>query len=179
MLVGGTARVRWPPRFMSVHPDGQWLQQGGNGHLNGDSAPSSFDALEALAHRSAGLVDPVVPRGIAELLATSRALLSHSWYCYEFMAIACLVGFEAVEATLRQTVYPFVKPDTQFEALVEQAVKERHLTPDVGERLKAGPRLREGLAQRGGQAAYTFAIAEPIVEFCHTVVSRLAASGPQ
>jgi hypothetical protein len=163
---------------MAVHPDGRWLQHGLDGHLNGHSAPSSFDTLAALAQRSAGLVDPVVPRGIAELLATSRDLLSHAWFRYEFMAIACLVGFEAVEATLRQTVYPFAKPDTPFEALVDQAVKERHLEADVGERLKAGPRLREGLAQRGGQTAYTFAIAEPIVEFCHRVVSRLASSEP-
>ena len=162
---------------MAVNPDGRWLQHGLDGHVNGHAVPT-FESLAALAQRPAGLVDPVVPRGIAELLATSRELLSHSWFRYEFMAIACLVAFEAVEATLRQTVYPFAKPDTPFEALVDQAVKERHLGADVGERLKAGPRLREGLAQRGGQAAYTFAIAEPIVGFCHTVVSRLAASGP-
>ena len=163
---------------MAVHPDGRWLQHGLDGHRNGHSAPSSFDAVAAVAHRSANLVDPVVPLGIAELLATSRELLSHSWFRYEFMAIACLVAFEAVEATLRQTVYPFAKPDTPFEALVDQAVKERYLAADVGERVKAGPRLRAGLAQRGGQAEYTFAIAEPIVEFCHRVVSRLASSEP-
>ncbi|MBO0688796.1 MAG: hypothetical protein J2P40_04375 [Candidatus Dormibacteraeota bacterium] len=163
---------------MAVHPDGRWLQQGLDGHPNGHSTPNSFDAVAAVAQRSAGLVDPVVPRGIAEMLATSRELLSHSWFHYEFMAIACLVAFEAVEATLRQTVYPFAKPDTPFEALVDQAVKERHLGADVGERVKAGPRLRSGLAQRGGQAEYTFAIAEPIVEFCHRVVSRLASSDP-
>lgn len=161
---------------MGVHPDARWLRHGLESYPNGDAAPDSFDTIAALAQRPAALVDPVVPSGVAELLATSRELLSHSWFRYEFMAIACLVAFEAVEATLRQTVYPFAKPDTPLAALVDQAVKERHLEADVAERVKAGPRLRAGLAERGGQAEYTFAIAEPIVEFCHRVVSRLASS---
>jgi hypothetical protein len=163
---------------MSIHPDARWQQRGENGHLNGASARGSFDALDERARRAAALVDPLVPSGIAELLATSRALLSHSWFRYDFMAIACLVAFQAVESTLRQTVYPFARPDTAYEALVDQAVRDWHISRDVGDRLKAAARLREGLAQPGGQAAYTFAIAEPIVEFCHTVVSRLAAEAP-
>jgi hypothetical protein len=163
---------------MSFQPDARLQQPGPKLHANGASAPISPDTVDEMVRKSAGLVDPVVPVGVGELLATSRTLLSHSRFCYEFMAIACLVGLEAVEATLRQTVYPFAKPDIPFETLVDQAVKDWHITADVGDRLKAAPRLRSGLAQAGGQAAYTFEIAEPIVEFCHGVVSRLAAAAP-
>jgi hypothetical protein len=133
----------------------------------------SFEILTGLSDEWGGLVGDAVPIGIRELLATSRSLFAHAWFNYEFMAIACLVSLQAIEAALRQVVFPQASKRTGFKALVDQAVSDGTLGTDDAERIRAGVKLRNSLSHPGAQVAYSVGVAGPIVEQSHLVVDAL------
>ena len=139
----------------------------------------SFEVLEDLAGAWAALVDPAVPGGIAELLTTARRLFAHAWFCYEFMAVACLVSIQAVEATFRQVVFPDAKEETPFRRLIARAASDGRISADIARRVDAGAQIRNRLAHPGAQPAYTVGAAAPIIEMSHRTVSLLASQRPE
>jgi hypothetical protein len=142
---------------------------------------SSFEALEAIASEWAGFVDPAVPPGIAELLATSRALVAHGWFKFEFLAVPCLVAAQAVEAACRQVIHP--NDRAVFQQLLTRAVKERQMPPPLALRVEtkpgkpyAVPELRNWLAHPGGQLGFPPAAAGPILAASHKIMTHLCLS---
>jgi hypothetical protein len=80
----------------------------------------SFEVLADLASDWADLIPTgLTPDGPIHLLRTARSLFVHSWFDYEFMFIACLVGFQAMEAAFR--VLYTEDERTPFRKLVRRA----------------------------------------------------------
>ena len=70
----------------------------------------SFEVLAELSSEWADLLPSTVGRdGPAALLRMSRSLFAHSWFDYEFMVVACLLGFQAMEAAFR-VLYRAARP---------------------------------------------------------------------
>lgn len=164
---------RWRNSFEYTRPDGIAIRV------------ASFESLEAIAAGWVPLISDDVPPGIAELLATSRSLVADAWFKYEYLAVACLVAVQAVEATCRQVVYPSALDRESFQSLFARAVGEgrvpdpERLAPRVG--TKPGepyalPELRNKLAHPGFQAALPPAAAGPILAASHEIVGHLVAS---
>ena len=146
---------------------------------------ASFASLEAIAAEWVPLVSDDVPPGIAELLATSRSLVADAWFNYEYLAVACLVAVQAVEATCREVVYPSAPDRESFQSLFARAVQEGRLpdpgrlAPRVGTKPHepyALPELRNKLSHPGGQAAFPPAIAGPLLAASHEIVGHLVTS---
>src|SRR5207245_2538329 len=92
--------------------------------------PMSFEVLSELASEWAALVpDPVAGDGPGSLLRMSRSLFAHSWFDYEFMVVACLVGFQAMEAAFR-ALYPDADK-APFRRLVRRAHSEGILPSNI------------------------------------------------
>ncbi len=126
--------------------------------------PTCLEQLAASWPTSSG-----TPTEIAELLRISRRLFAHSFFVYEFMAVAALWSFLALEAALRaclQSHAPFAK-------LIDQACEQGRVGPGVGELLHAARELRNGFAHPSTQAAWTVGMAAPTVEASHRVIADL------
>src|SRR4051794_1823922 len=91
---------------MSLTPDPRWANFISGQPMSGLVRPVSLELLEGLSADLAATIDEIEPCGGTELLDTARGLLVTSWFRYEFLAVAALVGFQAVEAVFRQVVYP-------------------------------------------------------------------------
>ncbi len=163
---------------MQPEPDQRWSHILGGITADGSPIQMSFESLAGLSDEWVGLVGDAAPIGIRELLATSRSLFAHSWFDYEFMAIACLVALQAIEATFRQVVFPTASRKTSFRALVDNAERRGSLGVDDAERIRAGVKLRNSLAHPGAQVAYTVGMAAPIIERSHRVVDALCRAAP-
>ena len=167
---------------MPPQPDSHWRNNLTYTRPDGIVVPvASFEALEAIANEWASLVDPAAPPGIAELLVTSRVLVAHAWFKYEFLAVACLVAAQAVESACRQVVYP--NDPSRFQALFARAVKEGRIPPRLAPRVEtkpgrpyALPEFRNQLAHPGGRLGFPPAAAGPILAACHEIVSDLCRS---
>src|SRR5437764_14175582 len=85
--------------IMSASPDPRWSNVVGTIGAAGRPLPMSFDGLQDIARPWSQLLTEPIPEGIATLLATSRSLFVHSWFDYEFMAVAVMVALQAVETT--------------------------------------------------------------------------------
>jgi hypothetical protein len=133
----------------------------------------SFEILEGLSTEWGQLLTEPVPEGIARLLTTTRSLFAHSWFNYEFMAIAATVALQAVEATFRQVVFPEAAEGRPFRGLVAQGAKEGWLAADLADRLFAGVSLRNSLSHPATQAAFTLGMAAPMIENSHHIVNLL------
>lgn len=133
----------------------------------------SVEVLEGLADELGELVRGLPECGSTELLRTSRALLVTSWWHYEFLAIATLVGIQAVEVAFRQVVFPGESLKTPFRNLIKRAEEGGALAPPLSDILDAGAQLRNRLSHPGGQAAYTLGLVEPMIRTSHLFVRDL------
>ncbi len=133
----------------------------------------SFDILYELTTQWSGLLTEPIPEGVARLLRMARSLFAHSWFGYEFMALATTVSLQAVEATFRQVVYPSDPPHVAFRTLVVRAEKEGWLAPDLADRLHGGVQLRNSLSHPLTQAGFTVGMAAPMVENSHRIINLL------
>ena len=70
------------------------------------------------------LPDDLPPRGPAVLLRTARSLFVHSWFDHEFMVVACLLGFQALEVAFHE-LYPEAKATTRFQVLARRRAGRR------------------------------------------------------
>jgi len=118
----------------------------------------SFDVLEGIASEWVSLLpDDISKSGPASLLRMARSLLAHSWFDYEFMAVAYLLGLQAMEAAFR-VLYP--RDDkVPFRKLVRHARQQGILPAEVAD-----------LANTG---------VEPRNSFSHPETSKLSRSGWQ
>ena len=140
--------------------------------------PMTFETLGMLAAEW----EQIVPwrewdTGPPSLLRTARSLFVHSWFDYEFMAVACLVGFQATEAGFR-ALYPDMtsKP---FKLLVQRARTEQILPEQIAELADAGVELRNLLSHPASQAGFTVGMAAGMLENQHRLVALVMASWPQ
>jgi hypothetical protein len=116
------------------------------------------------------------PSGIAALLRTSRSLYMHSYFVYEFAAVAVAWSLMAVEGALKERLG--VERKT-FEWLINEAVSQSLLPEESKERLHAGRKLRNSLSHPTQQTVYPFGMSEPAVASSHAVVADLYSDEPQ
>ena len=87
----------------------------------------------------------------------------HSWFDYEFMAVACLMGFQALEAAFRQ-LYPDATAGTPLRRLVTRAEQDGVLPRNIADLAATGVELRNRMSHPATQAAYSIGMAAPILE---------------
>ncbi len=135
----------------------------------------SLEVLEDLAADWATFVEGVEPFGGTELLGNARSLVVLSWLDYELLVTACLIGFQAIEATFRQVVFPDAKQRVTFRQLVDRSERERLFAPDKVEMLRAGVELRNSLSHPAGRSAFTLGMADSMLRVSHLVVRDACA----
>jgi hypothetical protein len=114
--------------------------------------PMSFEILAGLASEWAGLLPgAMIVDGPAELLRMARSQFAHSWFDYEFMVTACLIGFQALEAAFR-VLYPEAER-TPFRGLIRKAQQEGILPDSIAELADAGAELRNSFSHPLTQTA--------------------------
>ena len=130
----------------------------------------SFDILNDLALEWAAMIPDRAPDdGAVAILRTSRSLFAHAWYDYEFMAVACLVGFQALEAAFRQ-LYPDATDRTPLRRLVKRAESEGVLTPNIADLAHTGVELRNLLSHPASAAGFSVGMAGGMLDNTHRLV---------
>jgi hypothetical protein len=130
----------------------------------------SFEVLDELATEWAELVPSSMDdSGPVALLRMARSLFAHAWFDYEFMAVACLVGFQAMEAAFR-ALYPDAER-TPFMALVRRAREEGILPNNIADLAETGVELRNLFSHPATQGAFTVGMAAPTLENTHRLVA--------
>lgn len=134
--------------------------------------PMSFEILAGLASEWVGLLpDVMIVDGPAELLRMARSQFTHSWFDYEFMATACLTGFQALEAAFR-VLYPEAER-TPFRALIRRARREGILPDKIAELADAAAELRNSFSHPLTQVALTLGATVPMLENTHRLVALI------
>jgi hypothetical protein len=103
------------------------------------------------------------------LLRTARSLFVHSWFDYEFMVVACLVGFQAMEAAFR-VLYPDAER-APFRKLVCRAHQEGILPANIADLAESGAELRNLFSHPATQATLTIGMAGSMLENTHRLVT--------
>jgi hypothetical protein len=136
--------------------------------------PITFAALQNLASEWAAIV-PLQPGepGSTSLLRTARSLFAHAWFDYEFMAVACLVGFHATEAAFRE-LYPEMSAKP-FQVLVKRARSDGVLPEPIADVADAGVKLRNLLSHPLSQSGFTVEMAADMLENQHRLVAVIRA----
>ena len=135
----------------------------------------TFDDLANLASEWPELITNVdLVSGPGALLRTARSLFTHSWFDYEFMSVACLVGFQAMEAAFRE-LYPDAgrRP---FRHLVRRALDEGILSPTIADLAETAVELRNLSAHPRTQTALTVGLATSMLENTHRLVTLVVAA---
>ncbi len=156
--------------YMEPQPDPRWANISGGITDDGLIRPMSYEVLAELASGWADLL----PRGMGQdgpsaLLRMARSLFTHSWFDYEFMVVACLIGFQAIEAALR-LLYPNAER-IPFRKLVRRAHEEGILPAEIADLADAGAELRNAFSHPATQTALTIGAAAPMLETSHRMVA--------
>jgi hypothetical protein len=139
--------------------------------------PMSFEILEGLAAEWAALADDVDPAsGPGTLLRMSRSLFAHAWFDYEFMVVAALISFQAMEAAFR-TLYPSPR-QRPLSKLVRQARNDGVLPPNIADLAETGVELRNLFSHPETQGAFTVGMAGPMIENTHRLVALVMSAVP-
>jgi hypothetical protein len=126
----------------------------------------SFEVLHNLTLEWEKLTPPLSnDNGVGALLRVARSLFAHSWFDYEFMAVACLAGFQAVEAAFRN-LYPDAER-VSYRRLVERAESEGVLSKAIAEVANAGVDLRNFLSHPLAQSGFSLGMAGGMLETQH------------
>jgi len=138
----------------------------------------SFEILAGLASEWTDLLpSAMIVDGPAALLRMARSLFTHSWFDYEFMVIACLTGFQAMEAAFR-VLYPDADR-TPFRALIHRARHESILPDNIADLADAGAELRNSFSHPLTQAALTLGMAVPMLENTHRLVALIMTAAAE
>lgn len=161
---------------MGPTPDPRWTLLVGGIGPDGAVLPMSFEVLQGLTIKWEAIV-PWQPGcdGPKSLLRTARSLFAHAWFDYEFLAVACLVGFQATEAAFRE-LYPDLSAKP-FRVLVNRACAEAVLPEAIAKVADAGVELRNLLSHPLTQAGFTFGMATNMLENQHRLVALVIAAG--
>jgi hypothetical protein len=161
---------------MSPQPDRRWENIIG-GLTPAGPTPMSFEALSDLAAEWAEILPTRFgeDRGPIALLRMARSLFTHSWFDYEFMVVACLIGFQAMEAAFK-VLYTDAKPTASFMSLVKRARDDGTLTPEMAEVAWTGVKLRNEFSHPATQTAFTVGMAAPMLETTHRMVALLLST---
>ncbi len=166
---------------MPPEPDRRWENIVGGIDDDGHIRPMSFDILQGLASEWADLLpDTVGNDGPAALLRMARSLFAHSWFDYEVMVVACLIGLQAMEAAFR-VLYPDAERKP-FKALIRRARTEGILPDNIAELAETGAELRNLFSHPATQSAFTVGMAAPMLENTHRMVALVmtaAACAPE
>jgi len=159
---------------MAMHPDPRWRNIAGGNSPAGHPQPMTPEGLQRLAEDWASIVADVPPFGGSELLEQARSHAVHSWWDYELLVTACLVGLQAVEATFRQVLFPEAAESMPFRRLVDRAEAEGWFNTERADIIRAGVELRNRLSHPGGRSAFTLGMTDSIVRACHLVVRDIS-----
>jgi len=163
---------------MHPEPDPRWAYIAGGISDDGSVQPMSFEVLARLASQWAALLPSAVGEdGPAALLRTARSLFAHSWFDYDFMVVACLVGFQAMEAAFR-ALYPDAER-VPFRKLVERAHQKGILPSNIAELADASVELRNLYSHPATQDTFTIGMAVPMLENTHRMVALVMSAASQ
>jgi hypothetical protein len=164
-----------------AQPDCRWENIVGEVTPSGLVVMMTFEHLDGLAAEWGELVVDVDHKsGPGALLRMSRSLFAHAWFDYEFMVVACLLAFQAMEAAFR-ALYPG-QLHRPFLKLVRQARQEGVLPPTIADLAETGVELRNRFSHPETQAAYTVGMAAGMLENTHRLVALVmaaASEGPE
>jgi hypothetical protein len=166
--------IRETPQ-VTPKPDPRWELFTAGATPGGPVRPMSFEALEKLASEWEEFV-PTGPgtEGPASLLRAARSLFKHSWFDYEFMPIACLLGFQALEAAFRVLYTEDGHP--RFRELVDRAIREELLPPNIGDVARTAVELRNLFSHPAMHTAFTLRMAAPMLENTHRLTGVVLAA---
>jgi hypothetical protein len=144
-------------------------------HNLGPDAPTSFETLEGWAEGWGALVvESPNARGVMSLLRTARRLFAYSWFEYEFMSVACLVGLHAVEASLRLLYPPPARGKrVGLHSLVKRARDDGVLSPDIARVALTGADFRNDFSHPPLQIELEVSLAVSILEVSHRLVAAV------
>lgn len=155
---------------MQPKPDPRWQNIIGGTSPSGWPEPMTQERLQKLAEDWAEVVAETASFGGSELLERARSHFVQSWWDYELMVTACLVGLQAVEATFRLVLYPDISESLPFGQLVTRAQDEDWFSEEKADTIRAGVELRNHLSHPKGRTAFTLGITASILHVCHLVV---------
>ena len=147
-----------PPEL--VEPDPRWQL------LHGDRA-----ALEQIAAQWP--TSAKVPGEIAEMLRVARDLLVHSYFVYEFGAVAVAWSLIAVEAALRNRVADEASEREPLARVISKAEELGLLRADEVVALDAARKFRNSLAHAKGQSVFSLGMVAPMLAVAHEIVVNL------
>lgn len=160
---------------MAAVPDGRWANI--VGRMTSDGVEMmSFARLADLAAEWENIVPPQPAEldGPTHLLRMARSLFAHSWFDYEFMTVACLLGFQAMEASFR-ALYPEPE-DRPLRKLVNQAERDAILPRTIAELARSGVELRNLYSHPRTQSALSVGMAVPMLENTHRLVALVLSA---
>jgi hypothetical protein len=109
------------------------------------------------------------PDGVQSLLAVRRSLFAHSFFVYEFMAVAVHYSLLAIEAALRDRL----ESKAPLQRLVDRALERGLIDAAVGEQLEAARELRNDFSHPPAQSVWTVGMAAPVIRVGHEVIAGL------
>jgi hypothetical protein len=138
----------------------------------------SFDVLDGLAAEWAELLpDAVGQEGPGALLRMARSLFAHAWFDYEFMVVACLIGFQAIEAGFR-VLYPNSE-QVPLRKLIRRAEREGILPSNIADVADTSAELRNLFSHPATQTALTVGMAASMLENTHRLVALVVSAAEQ
>lgn len=159
-------------------PDPRWANISGGIGPDGQLRPMSFEILAGFSSEWSDLLPKtMIVDGPGHLLRMARSQFAHSWFDYEFMVTACLIGFQALEAAFR-VLYPDAER-TPFGALIRRARRDGILPGNIAELADAGAELRNSFSHPRTQFALTVGAAAPMLENTHRLVALVMAAAAE
>lgn len=153
---------------MPLRPDPRWERPGAD-----PDRPTSFGDLERWSGSWSELVvESPNAGGVLSLLRTARRLFAYSWFEYEFMSVACLVGLQAVEAALRLLHLPPARGKPPgLHRLIKRAQDDGVIPPDIARVALTGADFRDAFSHPPLQIELTVPFAVSILETSHRLVA--------
>lgn len=131
-----------------------------------------FEDLQAIVDRLAATCDP--PEGVAVLLGTSRKLLLHSWFAYDFGLVAVAWSFVAVEAGIRERLREMgIEPPSGMHALTKAGFKHGLFEEKWTVHLDAGRRLRNAMIHGRMLGPLSPGMVEEALHASHALIAEL------
>lgn len=151
---------------MLLEPDPRWETRSPN-------RPASHELLSELAAQWAADVPAWLGNaGPIELLRTARNLFVHSWFDCDFLAVAALVAFQAMDGAFRLLAVEY-DDRSDLKDLIPWALEAGVLVPDVVDAFDSSRELRNELAHPVGIAPFTLDQVAFMLQTMHVMVVGL------